>query len=194
MPDDCLLYPGHDYRGLTSTSVVEEKAFNPRLGGQLSQSDFVGYMDNLGLDYPKKMEIAVPANLMCGEPEGGAVPDDEPTWANLTYTFAGVWEVQPQWLEENLSAAQILDVREADEFDGPLGRIPGAQLIPLGEVEKRAEELDRERPVVAVCRAGRRSAQATVILHRAGFSDVANLAGGMLRWRAQNCRVEGGRD
>jgi len=194
LPDHCLLYPGHDYRGLTTTSVAEEKAFNPRLGGQLSQSDFVGFMDNLGLDHPKKMDIAVPANLQSGRPEDDNVPADEPTWASLTYTFAGIWEVQPQWLEENLGLAQILDVREADEFDGPLGRIKGATLIPLGNLADRAGELDKEKPVVAVCRAGGRSAQATVILRRAGFTQIANLAGGMLRWRAQHCAVEGGRD
>jgi len=194
LPDDCLLYPGHDYRGLTTTSVVEEKTYNPRLGGQLSQSDFVGYMDNLGLDHPKKMDIAVPANLNCGRPDADDIPDDEPTWANLTCTFAGIWEVQPQWLEEHLGVAQILDVREPDEFDGPLGRIQGAKLIPLGDLAKRADELDKERPIVTVCRAGGRSAQATVILRRAGFSEIANLAGGMLRWRAQHCPVEGGRD
>jgi glyoxylase-like metal-dependent hydrolase (beta-lactamase superfamily II)/rhodanese-related sulfurtransferase len=194
LPDDCLLYPGHDYRGLTVTSVGEEKAFNPRLGGQLSQSDFVGYMQNLGLDHPKKMDVAVPANLKCGRPERDQLPEDEPTWAPLTYTFAGVWEVQPQWLEEHLSAVQVLDVREPDEFDGPLGHIPGARLIPLGELGGRSGELDVETPVVAVCRAGGRSAQATTILRRTGFGKVANLAGGMLQWRAQHCIVEGGRD
>lgn len=194
LPDPCLLYPGHDYRGLTVSSVAEEKAFNPRLGGQLSQSDFVVYMDNLGLDHPKKMDIAVPANLKCGQPRDGEIPEDEPAWANLTYTFAGIWEVQPQWLEENLGAVQILDVRESDEFDGPLGRIPGARLIPLGDLAQRAGELDKDRPIVAVCRAGGRSAQATTILRRAGFSDIANLAGGMLRWRAQQLPTEGARD
>ena len=194
LPDDCLLYPGHDYRGLTTTSVAEEKAFNPRFGGQLSQSDFIGYMDNLGLDHPKKMDIAVPANLKCGRPGQGDIPDDEPDWANLTCTFAGIWEVQPLWLEEHPGVAQILDVRETDEFDGPLGRIHGATLIPLGDLAKRAAELDPERPIVAVCRAGGRSAQATIILRRAGFARIANLAGGMLRWRAQHCPVEGGRD
>ncbi len=194
LPADCLLYPGHDYRGLTVTSVGEEKAFNPRLGGQLSQGDFVGYMENLGLDHPKKMDIAVPANLKCGRPQDAKLPVDEPTWAPLTYTFAGIWELQPQWLEENLSAVQILDVREADEFEGPLGRIPGARLIPLGELAGRAGDLDPDKPIVAVCRAGGRSAQATNILRRGGFTDVANLAGGMLRWRAQHCAVEGGRD
>jgi len=194
LPTACLLYPGHDYRGLTVTSVGEEKTYNPRLGGQLSQSDFAGFMENLGLDHPKKMDVAVPGNLKCGEPAGDQVAGDEPTWAPLTYTFAGILELLPRWLEENLGAAQILDVREPDEFDGPLGHIPGARLIPLGGLADRSDELDPGEPIVAVCRAGGRSAQATTILHRAGFEQVANLAGGMLRWRDQRCPVEGGRD
>jgi len=192
LPDDCRLFPGHDYRGLTVTSVGEEKRFNPRLGGDLSESDFAGYMANLGLAHPKKIDVAVPANLKCGRPEGGEVPAADPTWAPLSYTFAGVWEVQPQWLEEHPGAAQVVDVREPAKFEGPLGRIPGARLIPLGELAERTDELDTERPIVAVCRAGGRSAQATVILRRAGFADIANLAGGMLRWRAQRCTVDGG--
>ena len=93
-----------------------------------------------------------------------------------------------------MELAQILDVRESEEFDGPLGRIPGAKLIPLGDLTERAAEMDKQRPIVTVCRAGGRSAQATVILRRAGFSEIANLAGGMLRWRAQHGPVEGGRD
>ena len=87
---------------------------------------------------------------------------------------------------------QILDVREADEFTGPLGHIAGAILIPLGELAGRAGELRRDRPVVAVCRAGSRSAQAISILQQNGFVDVANLTGGMLRWRAEGHSVEGG--
>ena len=56
----------------------------------------------------------------------------------------------------------------------------------------RVGELDAGRPVVAVCRSGARSAQATVILQQAGYKDVANLAGGMLRWRADGRPVQGG--
>ncbi len=194
LPDDCLLYPGHDYRGLMVTSVAEEKAFNPRLGGDLSESDFAGYMANLGLAHPKKIDIAVPANLVCGKPEADLAPLTEPDWAPLTYTFAGIWEIQPHWLEDHRGNIQIIDVREPDEFEGPLGRIPGATLLPLGEIADRTSEISKDTPVVTVCRAGGRSAQATVILKRAGFEDVANLAGGMLRWRAQRCTVEGGSD
>lgn len=191
LPDECLLYPAHDYRGLTVTSVAEEKQFNPRLGGNLNAHDFAGYMDNLGLAHPKKLDIAVPANLECGKPENDAAEGSEPDWAPLNYTFAGVWEVQPQWLEDNLHSVQILDVRDSSEFEGPLGRIPGARLVPLGELNARAGELSRDEPIVTVCRAGGRSAQATLMLRRAGFEKVANLAGGMLRWRAQRCVVEG---
>jgi len=194
LPDECLIYPGHDYRGLTVTSVAEEKKFNPRLGGNLSESDFAGYMDNLGLAHPKKIAIAVPANMKCGKPEEELTPITEPAWAPLSYTFAGIWEIQPQWLEDNLAGIQIVDVREPGEFDGPLGRISGATLIPLGEVADRAGEISKDQPVVAVCRAGGRSAQATVILKKAGFENIANLAGGMLRWRAQRCPVDGGSD
>ena len=192
LPDTCLLYPGHDYRGITVTSVAEERAFNPRLGGNLSEDDFAGYMDNLGLPHPKKIDIAVPANLRCGEPEDGAVPPDDPIWAPLALTFAGIWEIQPIAAEEHRGEVLVLDVREPDEFDGPLGHIEGARLLPLGDLAGRADELPRDRPIVAVCRAGGRSAQATVILKRAGFTEIANLAGGMLRWRAQDLPVVGG--
>jgi rhodanese-related sulfurtransferase len=192
LPERCLLYPAHDYRGLTVTSVGEERRFNPRLGGEVGENDFAGYMRNLNLAHPKQIDIAVPANLKCGRREG--VPVDEPSWAPVTLTFAGIWEVEPHWVEEHLRELQVVDVREPDEFDGPLGHVPGARLMPLGTLAQAACELGKDRPIVTVCRAGGRSAQATVILKKAGFERIANLAGGMLRWRAQHLSVEGGRD
>ena len=86
--------------------------------------------------------------------------------------------------------ALFLDVREEDEFHGILGHITGATLIPLGDLTDHAKELDADKPVVTVCRSGARSAQATVLLAKAGLEKVANLAGGMLRWRAQRLPVE----
>jgi sulfur dioxygenase len=193
LPATCLLYPAHDYRGLTVTSVAEERSFNPRLGGEVGEADFVGYMSNLGLPHPKLIDIAVPANLQCGRPESEAARHPPQAWAPLTYTFAGIFEIQPAVLEEHVGSTQIVDVRERDEFDGPLGRIQGALWIPLGELSTRAGELARDRPVVTVCRSGARSAQAVVMLQRAGLPDVANLAGGMLRWRAEGYPVDGAR-
>jgi sulfur dioxygenase len=192
LPDACLLYPAHDYRGLTVTSVREERRFNPRLGGEIGEGDFTGYMKNLRLAHPKKLDVAVPANLKCGRPESDVADIADPGWATLRYSFAGIWEIDPHSVEEHARSVQILDVREPQEFVGPLGHIRGAILIPLGELADRAGELARDRPIVAVCRAGSRSAQATVILREMGFTEVANLAGGMLRWRAEGHPVEGG--
>jgi glyoxylase-like metal-dependent hydrolase (beta-lactamase superfamily II)/rhodanese-related sulfurtransferase len=194
LPERCLLYPGHDYRGLTVTSVGEERQFNPRLGGQIGEADFAGYMENLNLPHPKQIKVAVPANMRCGQPEGEVEALDAQTWALLKYTFAGIWEIEPQALEEAAGKAQLIDVREPAEYTGPLGHIRGSMLVPLGELGKRTDELDRDRPIVAVCRSGARSAQAVVLLQKAGFSSVANLAGGMLRWRAAGYPVENGGD
>ena len=195
LPDDCLVYPAHDYRGLTASSVGEEKKYNPRLALSIGEADFTGYMTNLGLAHPKLMEVAVPANLRCGCPEKEDMTNAaDIDWAPLAVTFAGIWEPQPDWLAENAGRAQVLDVREPDEFTGPLGRIAGAKLVPLGSLTQRISEIAKDQPVVVVCRSGAHSAQATVLLRNAGFSKVANLAGGMLRWRAQHFPVEGGTD
>jgi glyoxylase-like metal-dependent hydrolase (beta-lactamase superfamily II) len=65
LPDATIVYPGHDYNGNTSTTVWEEKNFNPRLAGKTVE-EFKSIMDNLNLPNPKLMDIAVPANLACG--------------------------------------------------------------------------------------------------------------------------------
>jgi rhodanese-related sulfurtransferase len=197
LPPSCLLYPGHDYRGLTVTSVAEEKRYNPRLGGDVNEGDFAGYMNNLGLPHPKLMDVAVPANLRCGQPDQTMALAQEPSWAPLSCNFGGIWEIQPVALEECLAGSrardiQVIDVREPGEFSGDLGHIPGARLLPLAQLGLRSGEIDKARPVVTVCRSGARSAQATVLLQKSGFTQVANLAGGMLRWRAEALRTEQG--
>ena len=83
-------------------------------------------------------------------------------------------------------------MREPQEFGDALGHIPGARLLPLSQLAARIGELEPGRPVVAVCRSGTRSAQATVLLQKSGFRQVANLAGGMLRWRAEHFAAEAG--
>ncbi|GGC00474.1 MBL fold metallo-hydrolase [Pseudoduganella buxea] len=189
LPDGCLLYPAHDYRGITVTSVAEERRFNPRLGGAVDVGDFTGHMNNLHLPHPKLIAVAVPANLRCGRPEGDELPLDTPAWAPLTLRFSGVWEIEPMALLEHAVDAQIVDVREAPEFIDRLGHLPGARLVPLSQLPQYLPQLDRERPVIAVCRSGVRSAQACVLLAKAGFGQVANLAGGMLRWNSEGLPV-----
>ncbi len=190
LPDDTLLYPGHDYLGRTVTTVGEEKRHNPRLGDERSEGDFVGYMDNLGLAHPKLMAEAVPANLECGTLIKGA-PKEQPTWAPIMRTFAGIPEVDPFWLSENSSDIRLIDVREPAEYDGELGHVIGAELVPLGTLKETSSLWRRNDKLVLICRSGGRSAQGTLILEKSGFERVANLAGGMIRWRAAGLHVQG---
>jgi sulfur dioxygenase len=67
LPDDTLVYPGHDYQQRKVSSIGQEKGRNPRLGGCKTLEEFVVIMNGLNLPRPKKMDIAVPANLGCGE-------------------------------------------------------------------------------------------------------------------------------
>lgn len=93
-------------------------------------------------------------------------------------------EITPQQLAEQLENggdAQIVDVRETAEVAE--GMITGARHIALGELAGRLDELDKSRPVVAVCRSGRRSAAAADQLTAAGFT-AYTVPGGMLDWTA----------
>lgn len=184
LPDDTLIYPAHDYEGRTVSTVAEERAFNARIGGGARIEDFVGYMRNLGLPHPGQIDVAVPANLRCGRPADGLLPT-APTWGPVVTTYAGLPEIDPAWVASHRDAVHVLDVRAAAEWDGELGHVPGSQLIPLDELRARAGEVPRDRPVVVLCQTGRRSGMATVILKKAGLSDVANVAGGLVRWRAE---------
>ncbi|SEQ70120.1 Glyoxylase, beta-lactamase superfamily II [Solimonas aquatica] len=66
LPDDTLVYPAHDYRGFTASSIIEEKRHNPRLAGR-TRAEYIAVMQALNLPNPKLMDIAVPANLACGK-------------------------------------------------------------------------------------------------------------------------------
>ena len=182
LPDDCIVYPGHDYEGRTSSSVVEERKHNPRIGGDAREEDFVGYMRNLGLPHPKQLAVAVPANMRAGEPEDGTLPA-RVSWGPVVTTYAGLSEVAPEWVASHRQDVHLLDVRNAAELEGEHGVLRDAELIPLDDLRARIAEVSTDKPVVVVCQTGKRSAMGTVILQRAGVSHVANLAGGMVRWR-----------
>lgn len=66
LPDETLVYPGHDYKGWTCSSIGEEKRFNPRLAGR-SEAEYVAIMNSLDLPDPRLMDVAIPANLACGQ-------------------------------------------------------------------------------------------------------------------------------
>ncbi len=76
-----------------------------------------------------------------------------------------------------------IDVREPDEFTGPLGHLPQAELVPLSTVGAAAAEWKREVPLLLICRSGNRSGKAALLLSGLGFQTLFNLKGGMIAVR-----------
>jgi sulfur dioxygenase len=182
LPGACAVFPAHDYEGRTSSTIEEEQRYNPRIGGGAREEDFVGYMKNLALPHPKHLAVAVPANLRSGEPENGQ-PPTAPEWGPVVTTYAGMREVAPEWVASHRADVTVLDVRNPEELAGEFGSLEGATLIRLDELRARAAEVPRHKPVVVVCQTGKRSGLATLILARSGVERVANVAGGLARWR-----------
>lgn len=195
LPDDCLVYPGHDYKGRTCSSVGEEKRHNPRLGGGRSEADFVAIMSKLELAYPKKIDVALPANLQCGVPLGTTATVERERaapWAPSETSAAGVPEVPVEWVAAHPRAGRLVDVREADELVGELGRIEGVEHVPLATVATASASWDREQPIVVVCRSGGRSGKAALALLEKGFTKVVSMRGGMLAWNEARLPVTRG--
>lgn len=188
LPDACLLYPGHDYAGRTVTSVVEEKAYNARLGGAATERDFVGHMTHMSLPHPGRIAIALPGNLRSGRPRR---PEPSDEWAPVVRSYAGLPELPPAWVAEHRQQLTLIDVRSSEEFHGPDGHLQGSLLIPLPELAARSAEIPSDRPLVLLCHSGSRSALATQQLLKAGHRQVANLHGGLNRWAAEGYPLDG---
>ena len=195
-PTTACSIPRHDYRGLTASSVGEEKLYNPRLAESVGEDDFVGYMTHLGLPHPKQMDVAVPANLRCGKPEKER---------RRIRRGAGLGAAVLHLRRHLGAAAQLAGGAPRPRADGRRARARRVQRrarphrrarssFRWARSSQQVAELNKHKPIVAVCRSGARSAQATVLLGNAGFDQVANLAGGMLRWRSQRFPVAGGTD
>ena len=185
LPDPTLVFPGHDYRGNSHSTIGEEKRWNPRIAGR-TRDEYVQLMENLRLPLPDKIQEVL-------QPNQTAIEDDQicfPTLAELNR----VCQITPQELQALLGGSSpplLLDVREPEEYRGELGHILESLLIPLRELPARAGELEahKERHIVAICRAGVRSSTAAAILTGLGFDHVSNLRGGMLDWNEQRLPV-----
>jgi glyoxylase-like metal-dependent hydrolase (beta-lactamase superfamily II)/rhodanese-related sulfurtransferase len=178
LPDATLVFPAHDYRGHTQSTIGEEKRANPRVAGR-TRAAYVELMNNLGLPLPDKIQEALQANQ-------SAIEDESIQFPGLAQ-LAQVRQATAQDVQLRLTSAVpllLLDVREPDEFNGELGHIPGSMLVPLKQLSSRAAELDafKDRDIIVICRAGVRSATAAALLTGLGFEHVANLKGGMLDW------------
>jgi glyoxylase-like metal-dependent hydrolase (beta-lactamase superfamily II)/rhodanese-related sulfurtransferase len=176
LPDNTLVYPGHDYKGDTVSTIGEEKAFNPRL--QVASADeYAAIMDNLNLADPKQMDVAVPANIAMGLGQSDA---EHPDWA-LTVG-------QLMALQERTSVA-LVDLREDSERASD-GQIPGSVHAPYGSLDTligsggllREMAAAADKPLIYYCAYGERSAMAVEASQENGLENIRHLIGGIAAW------------
>lgn len=176
LPDDTIVFPGHDYRGNTQTTVGIEKSTNPRIAGK-TREEYIRIMDNLNLPLPERIQEVLQINQ--SEVDGDHIKF--PLLAELNQ----ILQMEPAVVKTKMAGeAVIIDVRESTEYHGELGHIEGSRLISLPEISASLDALDsdREKEIILVCRSGARSTTAAAILKGVGFSNVNNLKGGMLEW------------
>lgn len=175
LPEDTAIFPGHDYRGHTSSTIAQEKEFNPRIGGGKTKEQFVQIMKELKLANPKKIHEALPANMACGIRKEDRVLRPQ--------VVDGIPEVTCEDVNQTLGKVRLIDVRRPEEFNNEYGHIKGAELVTLGdELMQFLEKGNREEEIVFVCRSGGRSGQATAISKQLGYTKTVNMVGGMIRW------------
>lgn len=180
LPDETIIYPGHDYRGHTSSTIGIEKKHNARLNERIDLDGFKKIMSELKLANPKKIHEAVPANLACGKFENARSLHPQ--------TVDGIPEVTVEDLFNHMDDVKnkkirLIDVRRPDEYNNELGHIAGADLITLGpDLTSFLEKGNRSEEIVFVCRSGGRSGTATAESIKLGYKFTINMAGGMIRW------------
>ena len=185
LPGETLVFPGHDYRGNTKSTICHEREFNPRLRGR-TRKEYIELMNNLGLPLPNDIQEVL-------QPNQSALEDDQIQFPTLI-ELNRVRQLTPkevQALTEASPAPLVIDVREPEEYSGELGHIQGSVLIPLKELPTRAGELEayKEKQIIVLCRAGARSTTAAAILTGLGFEQVSNLKGGMVQWNDRQLPV-----
>jgi glyoxylase-like metal-dependent hydrolase (beta-lactamase superfamily II)/rhodanese-related sulfurtransferase len=170
------VYPAHEYKGRSHSTVAQELEQNPRLQKR-DRSEFVDMMRNLNLSMPTHLTEALRTNLSGGKTVAQLLAE-----AAAVVPFMSLEELRAR-TEAHDDELVILDVRERDAYIG--GHVPGARLLPRGQLELRVnEELpDPTRRILTVCEFGRVSTLAAATLRLLGFQRAIALDGGMKAWR-----------
>lgn len=175
LPDDTLVYPAHDYKGDTVSTIGEERAFNPRLQVK-SVDEYVALMANLKLSNPKMMDVAVPANMRVG-------------LAQDRIAQRG-WSVEPTASQALVGRADVafIDLRERSERERH-GEIPGSVHVPYPSLQESIGKggvlstLATSRRIIFYCAFGERSAMAVQAAQDAGIASACHIHGGISAWR-----------
>jgi len=184
LADETLVYPGHDYKGETVSTIGEERRFNPRLQVR-SEGEYVALMKALNLPNPKMMDVAVPANLSLGLKEA-AVADRE--------CSLSVGDAKPLI---GRSSVLLVDLRE-DKERQKKGAIPGSLHVPYRDLERflnpggllHYEGTAAHKRIVYYCAYGERSALAVKASQERGLMDVCHIVGGLDAWTQAGEPVE----
>jgi sulfur dioxygenase len=184
LPDDTLVYPGHDYKGDTVSTIGEEKRFNPRLQVN-SVEEYVHIMDNLNLQNPKMMDVAVPANMHIGMPQD----EVEKKGRSVDVGDAAGWVDMPEVL--------LADLREHREREQH-GVIAGSVHTPYSELSQNLKtggmlyELieSTQKQLLFYCAYGERSAMAVKVAQEAGLENTKHIKGGMDAWKNAGLPVQ----
>ena len=180
-----LVFPAHDYKGRSHSTIGEEVAGNPRLQTR-DRAAFIELMNSLNLQMPAHLTEALRTNLSGGRTVGQMLADaaDAVPFMAMDELLARVQRKEPGLV--------VLDVRERDAFEA--GHIPGARHLPRGQLELRVNEelTDPTVRILAVCEFGRVSTLAAATLRELGFQRAVALDGGMQAWREAGYAVETG--
>jgi len=181
------VHPAHDYKGREQSTIAQELATNPRLQVR-ERAKFVDMMRNLDLGMPTHITEALRTNM-----SGGKTVAQLLTEAATNVPFMSLAELQARVGAGN-DELIVLDVRERDAYEA--GHVPGAKLLPRGQLELRVnEELpDPTRRIVCCCEFGRISTRATSTLRTMGYRRAVALDGGMQGWREAGFPIKAGKE
>jgi sulfur dioxygenase len=178
LPEHTLLYPGHDYKGDTVSTIGEEKRFNPRLQVKSAQ-EYANIMNNLKLPDPKMMDVAVPGNLSLG------INYDRQKLAN------GLRSDQFKQEMEDPEAV-IIDLREPSEIRKE-GKIANSIQVSFDNISSYLHEhkkLLQHKKTLLYCAVGHRSTLAVQISSSYGYKFVHHLIGGIKNWKKDGLPLE----
>jgi len=184
LPDAMLVYPAHDYKGDTVSTVGEEKAFNPRLQVR-SVEEYVELMNNLNLPNPKMMDVAVPANMKVGLAQEEIARRGWSVTAREAQRLIG----QPD--------VALIDLRERSERER-YGTIPGSLHVPYPLLQENIGsggalyELAKSthKRLVFYCAFGERSAMAVQAAQDGGLTAACHIEGGLDAWKKAGGALE----
>jgi glyoxylase-like metal-dependent hydrolase (beta-lactamase superfamily II) len=178
LPDETLIFPGHDYKGDTVSTIGEERRCNPRLQVR-SVDEYVELMANLKLANPGMMDVAVPANMKVGLHQEEVAQRGWATTAAEAHALIGRPDVV------------LIDLRERAERERH-GSIPGSLHVPYPSLEEstraggmlHALATSTGKRLLFYCAYGERSAMAVLAAQDAGLSAASHLQGGLAAWKA----------